>query len=102
MTFRPRVPPRYDHVTAANGMASAAAQNDTTPWWWRFGWTNASASQDDSANTTTPTTTETIPEIQTDFRTSARMRPCSPRPASIATRRTFATSIPNRVAVDAM
>ena len=89
-------------MTAANGMARAAAQNDTTPWWWSAGDTNASASHDDSAKTTRPTASETVPEIQTDLRTSARIRPCSLRPARIATSRTFATSIPNRVAVDAM
>src|SRR3954453_6461969 len=102
MIFRPRVPPRYDQVTAANGIARAAAQNDTRPWWCRSGWINTPASHEDSANTTSPTATETMLEIQTDLRTSARIRPCSPRPARMATSRTFATSIPNRVAVDAM
>ena len=89
-------------MTAANGTASAAAQNDTFPCWWRLGATKAEDSQLAKRNTARPTAKDTAPEIRADFLTRARTRPCSPRPARMATRRTLATSMPNRVAVLAM
>src|SRR5207244_4212432 len=100
MIFRPRVPPRKAHVTAAKGMARAAAQNAALPWSGRD--VRVRPSHPARKNTTTPRAMETTVAITADLRTSGRTRPCSPRPTRIATRRTLATSIPNLVAVDAM
>src|SRR5438067_7571496 len=83
-------------------MASAAAQKARVPWWCSPGDTNTRASHPPSRNTATPRTTETTVAISADLRTSGRTRPCSPRPTRMATSRTLATSMPNRVAVDAM
>src|SRR5438093_5175861 len=102
MILSPRVPPRYAHVTAANGMARPAAQNAALPWSCRVGDTNTRASCPASRNTASPRTTDTAVAMTADVRTSGRTRPCSPRPTRIATSRTLATSIPNRVAVEAM
>ena len=49
-----------------------------------------------------PQGTETAVAIRPARRTSARLRAASPRPTRIATRRTFATSMPNRVSAAAM
>ena len=89
-------------MSAANGIATPAATNATTPCWWNLGETNAVESQPESRTTATPTATEKTAAMIALVRTSGRVRPDSPRPIRIATRRTFATSIPNRVAVLAM
>jgi hypothetical protein len=63
---------------------------------------NRSASHGDSRNATTLNGTETVVAIPTERRTRPRALATSSRPARIDTRRTFATSIPNRVAAAAM
>src|SRR6266540_3422758 len=100
MIFSPRVPPRYAHVTAANGIASDAAQNASFPWSGRE--VSVRPSHPARKNTRTARTTETTVAMTAEVRTRGRTRPCSPRPTRIATSRTFATSMPKRVAVEAM
>ncbi len=58
--------------------------------------------QDASRNTATATATEAAVAMTADLRTSARTRPASCLPMRMATSRTLATSMPNRVAVLAM
>ena len=61
-----------------------------------------SASHGASAHATTPNGTETAAAIKPARRTSARLRAASLRPTRMATRRTFATSMPKRVEAAAM
>ena len=51
-----------------------------------------------NTNANSPTTTDTVSAIVTAMRTIARDLPPVPLPTSIATRRTAAMSMPNRVA----
>src|ERR671931_1748555 len=99
MIFRPRVAPMYVNASAANGTVTAAARNagsaaDGTA-------VNRSASQGEARYAIAANGSETAAAIQTERRTRPRARRTCPRPARIATRRTFATSIPKRVAAAA-
>ena len=100
MILRPRVAPMYVKARAANGTVTAAARNagvatDSLPL-------NVRASQGAAANTSTANGTETAVAISPARRTSVRLRAASSRPTRIATSRTFATSMPKRVAAAAM
>ena len=99
MIFRPRVAPMYVNASAANGTVTAAARNAGSATSGTA--VNRSASHCAEKKATIANGIDTESAIATERRTSPRERITWPRPARIATRRTLATSIPNRVAAAA-
>jgi uncharacterized protein YndB with AHSA1/START domain len=95
MIFSPRLPPMYTWATATKMSPTAAARIAAS------GACNSDPIGPAASSATTATTTDTTNAIETARRTIARERPGEPLPTSIATRRTAAMSIPNRVAAPA-